>query len=406
MRLMRLITKRRSALVSMCALARSAQSVSSSETVILAGCPIVRMLVFLILVPFAQPAFAFIDSLRNILGGAPYPVIHSKYAAEGQSAMYRLSWLDNDRLLFVGQPIAEILARFEKKATAKRRNLRFYIWNTRTNDVQTYKEVGEWGRFCYNDLENWIRYSVPGKRNAVMEGKFGEEHEVQIDPAEHTPEGRAKREVFFHELTCREHPYSPINMGTDRWVFPLYLDHGILDVRGKRADDLRPIKLFSNDYKQAIELPLSRRAVDPRRIYFSKYKNAYVLYGSTAPPTFSNTVGTWPRGVNQPVYLLSPRGKLMPGVEIPWHERYREALGVYFTVRGLVYAGGREPDNKGFFLVEDGKVVRLLKAVGPRSIDAGGVSPDGCKVAAAISLDSANKSGGVKVIDLCRGGGR
>ena len=406
MRLMRLITKRRSALVSMCALARSAQSVSPSETVILAGCPIVRMLVFLILVPFAQPAFAFIDSLRTILGGAPYHVIHSKYAAEGQGAMYRLSWLDNDRLLFVGQPIAEILVRFEKKATAKRRNLRFYIWNTRTNDVQTYKEVGEWGRFCYDEVGNFIRYLVPGRRDALMEGEFGKEREVKIDPAEHTAEGRAARGVFFHDLTCREYPYAPKDSGVaERRVFPLHLNHGVLDVWGTQAD-ARPIKLFTSDYRQKIEIPLPRRGIAPSKIYYSHHRGAYVLSGFTAPPSFSNNWGSWPKGVNQPVFLLSPDGKLALGGEIPWREGARAALAVYFTVKGLVYATGRPQENKGFFLVSGGKAIRLLKAVGPRSISAGGVSPDGCKLAVAISMDGANKSGGVKVIDLCGGNKR
>jgi hypothetical protein len=339
----------------------------------------------------------------------PYPVTHSKYAAEEQGVVYRLSWLDNDRLLFVGEPIEEvvtrIVAQMKKQRPAKRRNLRFYIWNTRTNEVQTYKEVGEWGRFCYNEVENWIRYSVPGKKNAVMEGKFGEEREIEIDPADHTIEGRNRRGVFFDDLTCREFPYVPKEAGFgERRVSPLFLDHGILDGWSNNQADARPIKLFSKDYKQMLELALPRRAVVPSVMYFSKYKNAYVLYGSTAPPTFSNPIGTWPRGVSQPVYLLSPERQLTLGGEIPWHDRYREALGVYFTVQGLVYATSRPLANQGFFLVTGGKAIHVLKAVAGGSVRAGGVSPDGCKVAAAISVDGPNSSGGVKVIDLCKGG--
>jgi hypothetical protein len=236
-----------------------------------------------------------------------------------------------------------------------------------------------------------------------MEGKFGEEREIEIDPAEHTIEGRNRRGVFFDDLTCREFAYAPkdVEVGSRR-VSPLLLGHGILDVWGNELDS-RPIKLFSNDYKRAIEIPLSRWAVVPGRVYFSKYQNAYVLYGSTAPPTFSNPIGTWPRGVNQPIYLLSPGGRLTLGGEIPWHERFGRALIAFFTTQGLVYAGGREPNDKGFFLVRDGKAIRLLRAPGSRSLSASGVSPDGCKVAAAISVEGANKSGGVKVIDLCGG---
>jgi hypothetical protein len=353
----------------------------------------------------AQPAWALLEKLGLGSRSEPFPVIHSKYAAEDQGLTSRLSWLDNDRLLFVGEPINEVLARIvaqmEKKASVKRRNLRFYIWNTRTNEVQTYKEVGERGRFCYNEMENWIRYRVPGKTNAVMEGKFGAEREIEIDPAEHTSAGRLKRGVFFDELTCREHPYAPKDSGVaERRVSPLFLDHGILDVWGNQID-ARPIKLFSSDYGRAIELPLPRAAIAPEKIYYSQYKRAYVLFGFTAPPSFSNNWGAWPRGVNQPVYLLSPSGKLTLAAEVPWRKYFGRALGAFFTVRGLVFATGRAPENEGLFWVSDGRAIRVLNATGP--VAGGGVSPDGCKMAAAISMDGANKSGGVKLIDFCRG---
>jgi hypothetical protein len=152
-----------------------------------------------------------------------------------------------------------------------------------------------------------------------------------------------------------------------------------------------------------VELPIPKRAANPGQISFSKLRNAYVLFGSTAPPAYSNPFGTWPRDINQPIYLLSTDGKLSLGGEIPWHEKYRAALGVYFTVKGMVYAGGIEPDDKGFFLVRDGKATLILRAFGPLAIRAGGVSPDGCKVAAAISTDGGSESGGLKLIDLCKG---
>lgn len=363
---------------------------------------ICRTFLLLSLAVVSLPASAFLDELIRTFQGSPYPVIDSKYAAVSRGVFYRLSWLDNDRIFFAGEPIEEVLARFDGKRFVRAGKKRFYIWNTSTNEVATYREdVDTFGTFCYNEFENWIRYPIPGKKNVVMEGKLGEEREVEIDPAEHTPQGRAKRGVFYHELTCREHPFAPKNVGADRWVFPLFADHGVLDVRGKRADDLRPIKLFSSDYSQVTEFSLPRRAVDVGRIHFSKFRKAYVLYGSTAPPTFSNTMGMWPAGVNQPVYLLSPNGELSVAGEIQWHKGYREALGVYFTANGLVYATGRPEGNKGFFLVVDGKPIPLLKAVGPTSMVAGAVSPDGCKVGVAISMDGGNKSGGVKVIDLC-----
>lgn len=357
-----------------------------------------------LVVLIAAPACAF-EKLLSDKSDEPYPVVHSKYSAESRGQVYRLSWLDNDRLLFAGEPIEEVFARFDKNKRAipgKPGKLRFYIWNTKTNAVQTYKELSRPVRFCYNEVENRISYRVPEKRDAVMEGVFGNEREVRIDPAEQTPEGRNRRGVFFHDLMCREQPYAPKDSGViQRRVFPLFSDHGILDVGGENANDLRPIKLFSNDYKRVTELPLSRRAVVSSRIYFSKYKNAYVLYGSTAPPSFANAIGMWPRGVNQPIYLLSPNGNLTLGAEIPWREHFGRALIAFFTARGLVYATGRPPHDEGLFLVRSGKSIRLLAARG--EIWAAGGTPDGCKVAVAVSTDTANKSGGVKLIDLCKG---
>ena len=364
---------------------------------------ICRTFVLLGLAAVSLSASAFLDELIRTFQGSPYPVIHSKYAAVSRGVFYRLSWLDNDRIFFAGEPIEEVLARFDGKRFVRAGKKRFYIWNTSTNEVATYREdVDTFGTFCYNEFENWIRYPIPGKKNVLMEGKLGEEREVEIDPAEHTPQGRASRGVFFHDLTCREYPYAPKDAGVDeRRVFPLFDDHGMLDVWGNQVD-ARPIKLFTKDYQRHIELLLPRRAIAPSKIYYSRFKGAYAMAGFTAPPSFSNNWGDWPKGVNQPVYLLYPTGKLSLAAEIPWHKQYREALDVYFTVRGLVYAGGREPSNKGFFLVENEEVIRLLQVVGPKSMEAGAVSPDGCKVAVAVSMYGADKTGGVKVIELCR----
>jgi hypothetical protein len=362
-----------------------------------------RFFAFLFPVLFAQPACAFLDKLSELFGSEPYPVIHSKYAAEDQGATYRLSWLDNDRLLFVGEPIAEVSARFDKKSSAKRRNLRFYIWNTQTNQVQAYKEVGEWGRFCYNEVDNFVRYLVPGRKDALMEGEFGTEREVKIDPAEHTPEGRAKRGVFFQDLTCREYQYASKDSGVlERWVFPLHRDHGILDVRGKQSG-ASSIKLFSSDYKRNVALPLVRRAIAPEKIYYSKYRKVYVLTGYTAPPSYSNNWGSWPAGVGQPVFTLSPNGVLTRAAEIPWRDEAGAALAVFLTVKGLVYVAGRPKEHRGFFLVKNGTAIPLMKVPGTRFISAAGVSPNGCKVAGAISMEVGSDTGGVKVVDLCGG---
>jgi hypothetical protein len=251
-------------------------------------------------------------------------------------------------------------------------------------------------------LENWIRYPVIGKPNLIKEGRLGQEIEVTIDPHGQTTEARNKRGVFYHELTCKEYPFAPKDSGADGWVFPLFLDHGVLDVRGNQVDS-RPIKLFSNDYKRVLEIALPRRAVVPGNIYFSTYKNAYVMFGNTAPPSFSNTWGSWPKGIAQPIYVLSLDGQLSISGQIPWHDHFGQALLAFFTTRGVVYARSRPIQDKGLFLVDaNGRLVRLIS--GP--IIAGGVSPNGCKVSAAISTDDANKLGGVKVVDLCSGAKR
>jgi hypothetical protein len=349
------------------------------------------------------PASAFLDQLNEWIRGSPFPVVHSKYVAVSHGAFYRLSWLDNDRIFFAGEPIEEVLARFDGKRFVRAGKKRFYIWNTRTNEVTTYREdVDDFGTFCYNEHENWITYPVPGNKNAVMEGRFGEEKAVEINPAEHTIDGQNKRGVFFSNLTCREHPYAPKDSGVGSpRVLPLHDDHGILDAWGS-SGDARPIKYFSGEYHFVRDLSLPRRAIAPSKSYYSRYKGAYVLTGFTAPPSFSNTWGSWPANVDQPVYLLSTTGKLSLGGEIPWHKGSREALAVYFSVRGIVYAGRGRARQKGFYLVVGGETIPLL-TVDPRlSIDGGGESPDGCKVAVALSMYGANKAGGLKYVDLCR----
>jgi hypothetical protein len=363
---------------------------------------LVRKLPLLGLVAIVLPSNAFLAKLDKGSGAAPYKVVHSDYAAVSRGAFYRLSWIDNDRVFFAGEPIDELRGRFDGKRFVKSGKIRFLIWDTRANEVLTYRDdVGPFGAYCYNELENWIRYPVPGKDDAVMEGKLGEEKVVEINAANQSPAGRARRGVFFHDLTCREHPYAPKNVGvSERRVFPLFLDHGVLDIWGKRTD-LTPIRWFSNGYEQSVEFDLVRRAVAPEKVFYSKYLRSYVLTGYTAPPSFSNDWGSWPSGVDQPVYALSVTRQLALLGQIPWRQGFRAALAVFPTAKGLIYASGRPPKDRGVFLVNDGKAVPLLRIAGPSSIFAAGVSPDGCKVAVALSLEGADKYGGVKVIELC-----
>jgi hypothetical protein len=350
----------------------------------------------LILTHFAQPARALVGKVSvALVGKDSFPILDSNLTVEGSGAFRRLQWLDDHRLIFTGMPVDEAIARIQKKDAAAPYRLRMYVWDTRTNEIRVHVEFGSRGGFCYNEMENWIRYSVPGKTNVVKEGKFGEEREVDGSSVEK----RREQGVFYHRLTCSVLPYAPQDSGVgERRVFPLFRDHGVLDVFGHQGDS-RPIRLFTHDYRRSLELALPRGAVAPSKIYYSKYKNSYVLTGFTAPPSFSNPWGAWPKGVSQPIYLLSSDGNLTVGGAIPWHKGYREALAAYFTTQGVAYVGG-SPPKLGLFLVRNAAAVALIS--GP--VDAAGDSPNGCKVAAAVSVEGGNKGGGVKVIDLCKGG--
>lgn len=366
-----------------------------------------RTILMLGLVAVPPQANAFIDTVSKWFQRTPYPIVHSKHAVVSRGPFYRLSWIDNDRIFFAGEPVEEVLARYDGKKFVGIGKVRFYVWNTRTNQVMTYREdVDSFGTYCYNEFENWIRYPIRNNRNEVMEGPFGAEKSVAINPADHTIEGRNRRRVFFSELTCREHPYAPEDSGAGSLrTLPLHNGHGVLDAWG-RQDDERPIKYFSSEYQLVRELELPRRAIYPGKTYYSRYKSAYVLSGFTAPPSFSNRWGSWPEGVDQQVFLLSPTGILDRSASIPWKEGYREALSVYVTAKGLAYVSGSPPRQQGFYLVSGSKSILLLSATEPRSLVAGGESPDGCKLAVALSNYAGNKEGGLASIDLCNGGGR
>lgn len=358
-------------------------------------------------VAISLPAGAHAGDLGKIGKSTAYPIIHSKHAVVPGGTFYRLSWIDNDRVFFAGEPVREVLARFDGERFTKVGKVRFYVWNTRSNEVTTYREdVDRFGTYCYNEYENWIRYPIPGESGSVMEGRLGAEKKKAIDPAANTIDGQAKRRVFFSHLTCREHAYAPAKSGAVGWrVLPLHDDHGILDAWGQQGD-ATPISLFSSDYRLIREFALPRRAIHPRKTYYSRFRDAYVLSGFTAPPAFSNTWGSWPANADQQVFLLSRTGELSLGGVIPWHRDYREALGVYFTAKGLAYAGGGSVKQKGFFLVSGTRSVLLLSADGSRTLIAGAESPDGCKLAAALSMDGGKEDGGLRVIHLCDGGGR
>lgn len=84
---------------------------------------------------------------------------------------------------------------------------------------------------------------------------------------------------------------------------------------------------------------------------------------------------------------------------------YSDWIGNYgrilLTRAGFVVSRDTNTKEAGLYLAKEKELVRII--VG--NLTAVTVSPDGCKVAAAITTDFNNRKGGLKVANLCEGKG-
>jgi hypothetical protein len=320
----------------------------------------------------------------------PFPILDSGYFAEGVGVP-RLHWLDNDRVIFSGDPLED--GRKERRAGRWPKG-RIHIWNVRTGEVSYYGEGIS--PPCYFDGFVYYLTRTDPDVYAYKEGPFGKEVEVR-KPGYETPRKDGEPIPFRSVIDCRL--YSPRDFPgpepRNHWTRPLRPGHGHLVIDGIGGPP-RPVILLRPSNASPVVLPLNGDEIHGDRIQYAPWADAYLLYSRQQR---RNPAGTKPKYLAPRVMLMSPSGTI---TELPLPDRdwFAASTGFVYTRVGLILwshagrAGGI--GHAGLYLVGDDVLRQLTKGF----LWAIGVSPDGCTLAAALKKDLADVAP-LRAIDLC-----
>jgi hypothetical protein len=319
----------------------------------------------------------------------PYPMYDSGYFVDADAHPNRLYWLDNDRVIFSG----DTHERGQRESRAGQRpSRRIHIWNVRTGEVSYYGEGVS--PPCYH--ERFIFYLTRTDQEvfAYKEGRFGKELEV-VKPGHGTPPDFPQGIPHRSVLDCRLYFPKDVPGPGDGWTTPLLHGHGFLSITGIGGKP-RPAKLIKPASGEVVELPFNGDEVDGNRIQYAPWADAYLLY-SDHQRWVSTTAG---RKLSPPrVFLMFPSGKVTQ-LAVPTRTWFTASKGFVLTHAGLVLwsdaTRGGGLGHAGLYLV-DGELLPQLARGYLRGI---GVSPDGCRVAAALQGNT-SRLAELRAIDLC-----
>jgi hypothetical protein len=365
-------------------------------------------------VPFVDAAIneSVLDALKSKLAGKPpYPVLEPGYWVKAGPTHRLVDWIDNNRVIFVG-------GSFEHWDHNKLNPTAIYTYDIRSKAVI---KLADGITYCFKPTE--IRYTLKQSPEVVVgrtikRNSPDPEIDVTRTRAEIEAESQKARTRGFIDQPLYCGGFSPREMAGDNWekyqlvrIFPLLEGHGYLDLFGTHPNlkeppfDTEPVRWFPPNGGAPINLPMPKRAVKGYQIEYSEWKNAYILRGSgrLPPPQYELTAKDqrWPTGKPFPVWLLNFDGSIET-LEIPYSSWIGNYGRILLSHVGFVVTRDINTREAGLYLVVRKDLVRLV-AGGTVGV---AVSPDGCKVAVAITTDFNNRNGGLKVVNVCEGKGR
>lgn len=334
------------------------------------------------LLPFLM---MLIVAASNAFAAATYEIIDTGISARGGLVRRNVYWIDNQQVLFPGYDQTRSIA--TGSGTSPQSVL--YIWDIKARQVKLYADIRETDYVCYSN--GFVSYAVSreGERY-IREGALGAEKERKWNP----PVPNAK--IDFNELSCKDFDLS----GMDK-VYPGYWFAPLRDGLGYRGgpkttvSDQKPTTswfyLHSGKGKKPIPLPVSKMD----RISYSEYLGAYVI---------DDIPSQRGKDANGTMWLLYPDGRVTEAI-IPAGPWMSGSVGYAPTKEGIIMWSAAlglksrfDPGNAGIYLVNDHKISHLI--TGLPGMPA--VSPDGCKVAAAVHPRTAvGQKATLRLIILC-----
>jgi hypothetical protein len=311
-------------------------------------------------------------------------------------------WLDNDRALFPGYANEKRVGPDSKEAWAPPG---LFIWDTKNDKITRHADLGKEFFFCYNagfvtytthteeDRKNWIQY----------EGQFGSEQALPPGSAtnweSHQPYYAACPKINPEKLLRPEHRNQHVSAKFLREQDGYIYVGQIESVKLRNPDD--PVQYYRTGQTDPIELPiLAKEMRSATKLSYSEYAGKYLIIPDIWKGwAVGNSIGSWPKDLPIPIYLLSPDGKLET-IEISYGTWFPER--VFLTRKGLFWVSSSAPSTNskqaGGWLLQNGKPVKLFEHL-PEGV---GVSPDGCKIAYAANDYNRDTTEFVHVIELCK----
>jgi len=361
------------------------------------------------LVAFAQITVVYL-CLIELSHAQTYPVLNTGYWVKEGPTRRLVDWIDDNRVLFVG-------GSYEGWDHNKINPTAIYVFDIHSKRIS---KLADGRSYCFKPTE--IRYTlrtVPDgvvvrsiKRNSSEPDTEFIRTEAEIEAGSQKARARGYKN---HPLYCDG--YSPSELAGQNWeryhligLFPLLEGHGYLDLYGRHPNtneppfDTEPARWFPPDGGVPVDLPFPKRAIKAYLLEYSEWNNVYVLRGSgrLPPPHYEVTHRDqrWPKGEPFPVWLLGPQGSVERRT-IPyatWIANYGRILP---TRAGFLITRDINTRDAGLYLAGRGEPIRLVQG----STVGVTVSPDGCKVAVAITTDFGNRDGGLKIVSVCEGKG-
>lgn len=344
--------------------------------------------------------FSIFVIIGDCFAEPPYLITDSGYSAITEFTLTKtgkLYWLDNDRILFNG--FAADSPENKRKRPQRIDQLALYIWDTKENKVTHYTD-GELS--CYHRGRVAYRVRNPDRRVFFKVGNFGEE---QVD---HSEQFSSRFSICNFEI-ARDEPEKKRFA-----IIRLYDGDGYLEVGKMFAPSIARdnyIKFYPATDLKGMTLPIRSGEVWPNYIDYYDFANAYILY-SLAARGYKHDVSRWPKGLPQPVYLMTPEGEVSK-IEIPFFNWNRGGPKDVVPTKNGIFAtytypgwtsGVPDPGIKinmslmGGYLVQGKKYQKIISGW----IYAKGLSPDGCKLAVGISSPKFPESPSrLMMIDLC-----
>lgn len=318
-----------------------------------------------------------------------FPLVAAGQIADtGLRARKEAVWVSNDQVLFPGfDPTRTDAATLSKSPQSV-----LYIWDERLRKATIHADIPESDYVCYSN--GYVSYAVrkDGKRY-IREGRIGAEAEREwIQPS-----GRSK--VDRNEITCKDFDYAAADK-----IFPGFLFIPLRDGDGyygwqkhvSTADSPRAPMYYlpARKGKKPVLLPIL--GTDKNTISYSDYLGAYVIEWTPSVQKVDSIGKVW---------FLHTTGKVTEHVipAGPWMRGYLAYVpakeGIVMSSTALGFKSAFDPGHAGLYLVRDQKVERLVSGFPGRPA----VSPDGCKVAAAIDPRTGpGVRATLQIVDLCK----